>query len=203
MVAPDCTIFRLMPYSVVLRDLFMHNRVIRIAASLALILACGFDSSQAVKSGIAIVPNGTDSTGSKLYNVRADSAEITTLLKELFKITGDQFTVDQDVAGPVDLNLKSATIQEVIKEVAKLTKPPLRIVKQGAVYRVSREFSPQAAANAVRDATGDGLLQAMRPPAGGFGQTPNPYQALAPANRPVTLDIPKDRPIALADALAR
>ncbi len=177
--------------------------ILLIITLLALVFAPSSANVQGVRSGIAISPSATDTNGNRTYNVVADSAELSAFLKELFKVTGDQFTVDQDVAGPVDLNLKAATIDQVIKEVAKLAKPPIRIVKQGGVYRVSRDFNAQAAANSLRDSTGEGILQSTRPPGSVFGPNGNPYQALAPANRPVTLDVARERPISLADALSR
>lgn len=183
-----------------------------LAACLAL-PALGADAGQAAgRRGISIAETGKDSEGRPLFSVLADSAEVTDLLKALFTKTGDEFTIDQDVSGPIDLNIRDKTLEDLFQEIARTFHPALKIRKDGKVWRVSRGFDAQAAAEAIRNRMeGNGRFEgALQTPNGVMPRsgknllsTAVPLGETIPTNRYVSLDVPDARPIALSDALAQ
>src|SRR5258706_15315431 len=80
---------------------------------------------------ISIVDLGVGPDGERRLNVQTDAAEITDLLKAVFKLTGDDFAIDQDVSGPVDIKIKNATAADVFRQIANSAKPPLKIRREG------------------------------------------------------------------------
>ncbi len=147
---------------------------------------------------VDIKENGTDSKGNKLFSVVASGNEIAEILRAVFGRTGDQYVIDEDVSGTVNISIRNATAEKVLREVAEAARPPLRIRRdEKGLYKVSREL--------VVLPTGIDLRSGIGPPAivpSGAGLlAPGGYQQLAASNRPVTLNIPKERPIPLADAL--
>src|SRR5205814_8126768 len=90
------------------------------------------------KPAVSIYEDEKDPQGNRRIAVLADNAEITDLLKDMFKKSGDQYTIDQDISGPVDLNIKYATFAEVYRRIAESAKPPLKIQMDGKLYRVTR-----------------------------------------------------------------
>src|SRR5215470_3900396 len=102
--------------------------------------ACAFaedvNSQQKRGPAISIVDLGVGADGERRLNVQTDAAEIADVLKAVFKITGDDFAIDQDVVGSVDIKLKDATPAEVFKQIAESAKPALKIRKLGNLYKI-------------------------------------------------------------------
>lgn len=163
------------------------------------------------RANFTIVENERDKNGSRLFSVQADSTEITQLLKALFLKAGDEFSIDQDVAGPVDLKVKNATLEQIFQRVIESAYPPVRIKKDGKFYRVSRAYDLERAALEIRERMrgrngfGSPMGELSNRPGGGLAPLPNGYQTPSsiPSNRYVTLEVPKTRPISMVEALAR
>lgn len=155
-------------------------------------------SDQTDHAGLSLVETGNISNGKALYNIKADRVEITEILKTLFRKTGEEYSIDQDVTGTVDLVKNGATIDEILELVREQARPPLRIAR-GKFTRVSvgtdtRLLAAQAQQR-INQARGgySGLLFGQSMP--GYPADDNPF------NRRVSLNIPDDRPVPLADAL--
>jgi hypothetical protein len=154
--------------------------------------------------GIAITEEDKDPQGNRRISVTADGAEITDLLKKLFNKSGDEYTIDQDISGPVDLKIRYLTFAEVYRRIAESAKPPLKIRLEGKVYRVSRETPVAKPGVESGGPVGIGVVPIPNGPIpNGFGTIPMGYGQIIPGNRLVTLDVPKDRPIPIVDAIAR
>ncbi len=148
--------------------------------------------------GVSIVD--TVVGGERRYTVIADNAEISDLLKQLFAKTGDEFSIDQGVAGAVNLKVRDASLEQVFARISEVARPPLKIRHEGKYYHVAPDLSAIPLSQGPPPVVRGGGSAALHRP---FPQVAGGYQALAPANRPVTLDVPKDRPIPLALALDR
>ena len=148
---------------------------------------------------LAVSENGTDSKGTKLYGVVAHGAGIAEILRAVFARTGDQYVIDEDVAGTVDISVRNAPIEQVLRQIAEAARPPLRIRPDAkGVFKVSRELVAQPAA--IDLGSGNVVPPGIVPVPSGV-IAPGGYQQLAAGNRPVTVNIPKERPIPLAEAL--
>src|SRR2546423_15695483 len=90
---------------------------------------------QGERAGVTIVEDEV-ANGEKRLTVFADSADLPDLLKKLFAKTGDEFLIDQDVAGAINLKIKNATAEQVLARVAEIARPPLRITRDGKIMRV-------------------------------------------------------------------
>lgn len=144
----------------------------------------------APRGGLSVAEATPSADGKPRYTVIADSVPINDLLRNLFKKTGEQYSIDQDVYGPVDIVIKNATVDEILARICEASHPPLRI-ERGAFTRViAVRHSEPIASKSVRFATPT-ELNADAAHAG----TP------APLDRPVTLLIPDSRPVSLAQGL--
>ena len=149
---------------------------------------------------LAISDNGADVSGNTLFSIIANGSNITDVLKKLFDKMGvKEYTIHQDVAGTVDIRMLKATGQQLLREVAEAARPPLRISRDDkGVYRVSQEL--------VTSPTGinlgpGGVIPPGVVPVKGAGVPQIGYNQLGFGNRPVTLNVPDDRRISLADAV--
>jgi len=145
--------------------------------------------------GITIVQIGVDAD--KRFSIIADSAEIGEVLKALFGKAGDDFLIDQDVSGPISLKLTNVPMDEIFRRIETLAKPPLRIQRDGKQFKVS--IAPQDTKKIAVIQNPNGLS---------FNQIPgivpgvtDAYQNVTPASRPVSIEVPKNRPITLGQAL--
>src|SRR5258708_26742847 len=128
----------------------MENSPMKLIGSFAIISFCLINSfprataangDSQVRRGpaISIVDLGVGADGERRLSVQTDAAEITDLLKAVFKLTGDDFAIDQDVSGPVDIKIKNATAVEVFKQIADSAKPPLKIRRVCNIIKISRD----------------------------------------------------------------
>lgn len=163
------------------------------------------------RRGISIV-EGSSQGNQKTFSVQADSADIGDLLKSLFAKTGDEFAIDQDVTGLVDLRIKEATLDEICRRIAEVSRPRLNIRREKTVYRVSLAADPQRTAQEIQNRMAggtrfpNGTTPRLSTPGGGLQAVPLGGDVLANpalAERYVTLDIPKERPITLLEAVNR
>jgi type II secretory pathway component GspD/PulD (secretin) len=149
---------------------------------------------------LAISPNGADPAGNKLYSIIANGSNITDVLKKLFETMGiKEYTIHQDVSGTIDIRMLKATGQQLMREIAEAARPPLRISRdEKGFYRVSQELvtSPTGISLGPGGVVPPGVV-----PFKGAGLPPIGYSQLAFGNRPVTLNVPDDRRISLADAV--
>src|SRR5262249_40299937 len=136
--------------------------------------------------------------GERRLNVQTDAAEITEVLKAIFKLTGDDFAIDQDVSGPVDIKIRNETPANVLSRIADSAKPALKIRRVGNLYKISRD---PALARPTEPGAGNAGFDPLKP----YAAAGNPigYQQVASGNRPVNLDVPKDRPIPMSEVFAR
>ena len=161
-------------------------------------LAEGNDSQIKRGPALSIVDLGVGTDGERRLNVQTDAAEIADVLKAVFKLTGDDFAIDQDVVGSVDIKLKNVTPDVVLKQIAETAKPALKILRVGNLYKISRD---PALAKPTEGGAGAAGFDPLKPYAG--AGNPIGYQQVAAGNRPVNLDVPKDRPITMAEAFSR
>ncbi len=153
-------------------------------------------ANQVRRDAVAITESGTGAD--RRFTVIADNAEITDLLKQLFAKTGDEFSVEQGVAGPITLLVRDATLDQVFNRITEVARPPLKIRHEGNYYRVAVDTS--APAGNPPGVVPGGVRPGIRRV---FPDVPAGYEILNPGNRLVTIDVPKDHPIPLSTALAR
>ncbi len=155
--------------------------------------------------GVAITEEEKDPQGNRRISVTADGAEITDLLKKLFNKSGDEYTIDQDISGPVDLKIRYATFSEVYRRIAESAKPPLKIKMDGKLYHVSRETPLAKPGTESGGPVGIGVVPIPNGPIpNGYGTIPMGYgQVMQGSRMSVTLDVPEDRPILMTEALSK
>jgi hypothetical protein len=146
-----------------------------------------------VRAGaFSIVETGTSENGAPLYHVESNGVEVAELLKALFRKIGADYSIDQDVVGPVDMVIRDATLEEVFARIKELSRPPIRIVREirenKTFYRVMRVLEKPPIQQSSRASLPE--------------QQADYYKALL-ANRYVSLNVPESRPIPLTEALRR
>jgi len=148
---------------------------------------------------LSVSNNGADAKGNKLYSVTARGQGTAEILRALFAHTGDQNVIDEDVAGTVDISVRNATLEQILQLVSEAARPPLRIRRDSkGLYKVSRELVAQPVG--IDLGPGNVVPPGIVPNSSSV-MAPGGYQQLAAGNRVVSLNIPKERPIPLADAL--
>jgi hypothetical protein len=147
---------------------------------------------------ISIVDLGVGADGQRRMNVQTSSADVVDLLRAFFKVTGDQFAIDQDVAGTVDVKVSNGAAIDVLRQIAESARPPIRIRRQGGLFRISRELPTGRTGGSP---AGAAVVDPLHPYGG--VSVPTGFQQIAVGNRPINLDVPKERPISMAEALAR
>jgi hypothetical protein len=153
------------------------------------------------QSGTSIIETGKTADGKAVYSVRAYNVDIAELLGGLFRQTGEECVIDQDVSGPITLAIKDATIDQILERVQASARPAIKITR-GKFTRVSLLLDPR-----IADAMTNRTLQGNRvnslnvPNASGLGYNQIVNQQSPLLNRPVTLNIPDSRPIPLSAAL--
>ncbi|MCC6729778.1 MAG: hypothetical protein IT208_10615 [Chthonomonadales bacterium] len=135
------------------------------------------------------------------YDLEAYGADIGEVLTAILRKAGREFSIDQDVRGPVSLIARDATLERILERVGQAARPPLRVTRDGFV-RVSLASLGRLPATDTADQPPGGPHPALQGPLrmpGGYPQAPLLQQmALA---RPVTLHIPDDRAVPLATAM--
>ncbi|HXG24813.1 MAG TPA: zinc ribbon domain-containing protein [Chthonomonadales bacterium] len=143
---------------------------------------------EGVRAGaFSIVEAGVSESGAALYHVESNGVEAAELLKALFRKIGADYSIDQDVVGPVDLVIREATIEEVFARIKELSRPPINIIRdKKGFYRVVRVIEKPPVT--------------QQPNFPMFDQQTDYYKALL-ANRFVNLNVPESRPIPLTEAV--
>jgi hypothetical protein len=168
---------------------------------------------QANQSGLSIVENGTDRQNNRLFTIQADRVDVADVLRTFFKRAGAEAAIDQDVAGAVNLNIKNVTFREALQWIVQVARPQIKVTKgrNDSIYHVSRDIEAQrqaeAIANRIQELSGQpGHAYPPVVPNGLGPQTnhlgPSTVQIGVP-DRTVTMDVPDDHPIPLAEALSR
>lgn len=147
-------------------------------------------STPVIQPAVTVEETGIDASGRRLYALSARSASIDEVLRALLDRSGAQYSIAQDVTGPISLQVREATLHELLDRVVEASRPPIRIV-DGPVLRIVRG-APQASGG-VRIASPADLAHGPGP----LGSARN--GALL---RPVTLSIPDNRPVPIFQALA-
>jgi hypothetical protein len=157
--------------------------------------------SASAHSGISIAETGKTADGKAVYSVRAYNVDIAELLSGLFRQTGEECVIDQDVRGPITLAIKDATIEQILERVQAAARPAIKITRD-RFTRVSLQFDPRLAdVMTSRMQQGSRVERINVPNVGSFGYHQIVNQQSPLLNRPVTLNIPDNRPIALSAAL--
>jgi hypothetical protein len=163
--------------------------------------------TQAVaKPSLVLADSGVDAAKRPVYTITAKSTEITEVLRSVFAKAGLEYAIDQDVVGPVDVNLKNRTIDEILMQIRDTARPPIKITKgEDKVYRVSRDYALEEKAAAIQNRmnNGGGFGSGQMGPAGVRGSQAVNAQLAIPSDKSVTLNIPDNRPIPLSQAIAR
>lgn len=168
------------------------------------IIAAGVHAQTQPSSSISIVEAGKALDGTQpRYNVEVFGADLGEVLGALLRKSGSEFSIDQDVSGPITLLVRDATLSQVLDRVKALARPPIDI-KQGKVIRVSLMAPPtgqmgqqRQAGFALQNMNSQQARNMLNQVAGqNAGISP-----LAAFPQQVTLDIAEARPARLADAL--
>lgn len=183
----------------------------RVAAFTALALACvaiiptGIQAQTQPSSSISIVEAGKAIDGTQpRYNVEVFGADLGEVLGALLRKSGSEFSIDQDVSGPITLLVRDATLSQVLDRVRALARPPIEI-RQGKVVRVSVAALPVGQASQGRGQSAISLQnmnsQQARNMMNQMGSQNAGISPLAAFPQQVTLDINESRPARLSDAL--
>lgn len=167
-------------------------------ASLIVAPALADDDPAARPGGgaLTIVETGRTPAGKPRYTIEAYSVDLNTLITEVLRRTGEEFTVSQDVTGSISLVLRNATAEAILDAVSRAAHPPIRISRgRGILVSLAPTDAggSPGAGGAPRVAPGRGLLSVPI-----AGSTPDVASAL---QTPVSLDIPDGRPVPLAQAI--
>jgi hypothetical protein len=161
----------------------------------------------ATKPSLVVVDNGVDASKRPVYTITAKSTEITEVLRAVFAKAAVEYAIDQDVVGPVDVNLKNRTFDEILMQIRDTARPPIKILRgEDKVYRVSRDYVLEEKAAILQNRLnnqGGGFGSGQIAPSGPrVGQFPG-SQVMLPADKFVSLNVPDSSPIPLSQALAR
>lgn len=157
--------------------------------------------SASAQSGISIAETGKTADGKAVYSVRAYNVDIAELLSGLFRQTGEECVIDQDVRGPITLAIRDATIEQILERVQASARPAIKITRDKYTH-VSLLPDPLTANVLTHRMQQGGRTGRINVPnAGGFGYNQILNQPSPLLNRPVTLNIPDNRPISLSAAL--
>lgn len=175
---------------------------------------------RAVQSGLSIVESGADAAH-RVYTLQADRVDVAELLRAFFKKAGQEAAIDRDVTGQITLTIRDKSFREALQWIVQVTRPFIKVTALNGVYHVSLDPAAQAAqdarvrADAVRNAMRPGGVPSVVPlPGGPSGGSPfaGPHiggiggigwPAGIPNDRPVSISVPPNHPIPLADAVAR
>lgn len=171
--------------------------------SACLVLAVSAPAQNGSRPGVlSIVEAGVAADGvTPRYNIEANGADIRDVLAALLRKTGKEYTINQDVTGPISLALRDKTLDEILDRLQTLARPAI-VIQRGDVISVATAPADQGAGEATtgrRSGTPAGArtrIEAIRP----SQALVMPGQIL-PLDRRVTLAIPDDQPIALRTAL--
>jgi len=135
------------------------------------------------------------------FTLVADRADARVVLHELLTRAGQPHEIAADVAGTVQVRIRDATLDELLRRLPENADPPIRIQREGGVVRVTRNYAAERAAAEIRSRLRTGALRAQPRP----GPIPGGYLAapLIPVDRLVTLEVDRSRPVALSEVLAR
>lgn len=167
------------------------------------------------RSGLSIVDNGVDRMNNRLFTIQADGVDVADILRTFFKRAAAEVAIDQNVTGPINLSIKNVTFREALQWIVQVAKPQIKVTKgkNDSIYHVSRDLEAQrtaeALANRIAALSGPGgrayppvVPNTLGPQANRINSLPI-IQIGVPGDRTITLDVPDDRPIPLADALSR
>jgi len=146
-----------------------------------------------IQQSVEVAECGVDASGRQLYALSARGASLDAVLRALLDRAGTQYSIAQDVTGPVSLQVRDATLDELLDRVVEAARPPIRLVR-GPIVRVVRDASrtegPPSGIRVAHPAD-------MPYPAG-----PSAAARNGALMRPVTLSIPDSRPVPISEALA-
>lgn len=199
-------------------------RLLFALAALALPLCCGaaaaradvgHDGAETAQSGLSIVESGADAAH-RVYTIQADRVDVAELLRSFFKKAGQEAAIDRDVTGPVTLTIRDKGFREALQWIVQVTRPFIKVTSLNGVYHVSLDPAAQAAedarvrADAVRNAMRpDGVPPVVPLPGGPGSPFAGPriggtgWPAGIPNDRMVSISVPPNHPIPLAEAVAR
>jgi hypothetical protein len=143
------------------------------------------------RNGTLVIETGKTDKGKTLYSVRVDGADIQQTLKLLFTKSGEEFSIAPEVKGTLTFAVKNATMEQVFEQIVESANPPVKIKRDGKVWRVTRDTELEMRAAAIRER--------MQRRGGGLS-IPLGYSQI-PTDRIVNLDIPEGRAISFAEAL--
>lgn len=155
-------------------------------------------------SALSIVESGLAADGvTPRYSIEANGADIRDVLAAVLRKSGKEYTINQDVTGPISFVLRDKTLDEILDRLQAAAKPAITITR-GDMISVAT-----ATAASIGDADTPSASQASRAGLGSGSRihTIRPSQAIilpnqvAALDRRVTLAIPDDQPIALRTAL--
>lgn len=164
----------------------------------------GYDGPEQT-GGISITEAGRDASGQKIFDLKAEGADVIDLLKRLFSRAGvNNYEISPEIRQSVTLSMKGATANEMINKVGASTSPPLTIQATGRNVVVTRSPNAFSRAEEIRR-----RMEAIQAGRNGIGIVPSglsdafggTYRDAAALETPVTLVVPDDRPITLAAAL--
>src|SRR5512138_220762 len=112
------------------------ERLFRLSLSFAIITSCtvqaaiakaGYEGPEQT-GGITITEAGRDAAGQRIYDLKAEGADVIDLLKRLFSRAGvNNYEISPEIRQSVTFSMKGATANELINKVGAATTPPLVI----------------------------------------------------------------------------
>ncbi len=142
------------------------------------------------------------------YTLEANGADLRDVLAALLRKTGKEFVINQDVTGPISLELRDRTLDEILSYLAKVAHPPI-VVKRGDMITVATAppvVATGEAAGAKPDAQAARNEKAQSGDRGRLAVFQANYAQFVPGQtltlgQPVNLVIPDERPMPLRTVL--
>ncbi len=147
------------------------------------------------RSALSLVEVGRSPAGKTLYSLEAYSVDLNTLVTEVLRRTGEEFSVAQDVAGTVSLVMRRATADDILDAVSRVARPPLRVARGRGIVVAQAEAGGPTSRIGRFERISPGQRGPLSP------NSPSIADAIGVLQAPVTLEIADGKPVTMAEAM--